>query len=288
MSKRSVSKRSVSLVWKLVLPVPIALAALIVAGWYFIPQWTAANAVDAAIASGTETVGQFKTIRGYYTKNVIAKVKANGTIKPAINHKGVPNTVPLPATFIHDVSKLLEKRDTKVRLYSAYPFPNRATRQLDGFQSEAWAALNADPDAVFSRRVTVDGTTVIRVATADKMVAEGCVNCHNSHPDTPKADWKLGDVRGVLEVDLTIDKQLAAGRALATKISLFAALAAVVVAVLALYGARAVAGPVRQMTDAMKRISDGDREVEVPAKERRDEVGQMAQAVEVFKPPLPM
>ena len=283
MSKRSVSKRSVSLVWKLVLPVPIALAALIVAGWYFIPQWTAANAVDAAIASGTETVGQFKTIRGYYTKNVIAKVKANGTIKPAINHKGVPNTVPLPATFIHDVSKLLEKRDTKVRLYSAYPFPNRATRQLDGFQSEAWAALNADPDAVFSRRVTVDGTTVIRVATADKMVAEGCVNCHNSHPDTPKADWKLGDVRGVLEVDLTIDKQLAAGRALATKISLFAALAAVVVAVLALYGARAVAGPVRQMTDAMKRISDGDREVEVPAKERRDEVGQMAQAVEVFK-----
>lgn len=142
-----------SFVWKLVLPVPIALVCVILAGWLVIPQWTAKNAVDAAIKSASETVSQFKTIRGYYTKNIIAKVKANGTIKPAINHKGVPNTVPLPATFVHDISKLLEKQDTKVGLYSAYPFPNRASRKLDDFQTEAWAALNADPKAIFSRRV---------------------------------------------------------------------------------------------------------------------------------------
>ena len=82
---------------------------------------------------------------------------------------------------------------------------------------------------------------------------------------------------------MKINSQLAAGDALADKITVFAALAAVVVALMALFGARAVAGPVRQMTDVMKRLSDGDREVDVPAKERRDEIGQMAQAVEVFK-----
>ena len=272
-----------SMVWKLVLPVPIALAVAIAVGWYFISQWTATNTVDAAIASAAETVGQFKTVRGYYTKNIIAKVKANGTIKPAINHKGVPNTVPLPATFVHDVSKLLEKRDTKVRLYSAYPFPNRAARNLDDFQTEAWDPLNANPDAIFSRRVTIDGSTVVRVAMADKMAAQGCVNCHNSHPDTPKADWKLDDVRGVLEVALKIDDQLVAGRDLANKISFFAALAALVVALLAMMAARAVAGPVKRMTSVMQRLSDGERDVEVPATERRDEIGQMAQAVEVFK-----
>ena len=272
-----------SFVWKLVLPVPIALTALIVAGWYFIPQWTAANAVDAAISSGTETVKQFKIIRGYYTKNIIAKVKANGGIKPAIKHQGVPNTVPLPATFVHDVSKLLEQQNTKVRLYSAYPFPNRAARKLDDFQREAWVALNADPDAVFSRRVLVDGVPTIRVAMADKMVAQGCVNCHNARSDTPKSDWKLGDVRGVLEVAMSIDGQLAAGHSLANKIALFAALAAAFVALLTLIGARAVAGPIKHMTSAMKGISDGEQEVDVPAMGRHDEIGQMAQAVEVFK-----
>ena len=97
-----------SFIWKLVVPVPLALAVAIMAGWYFIPRMTASNTVEAAIASTAETVGQFKTIRGYYTKNIVEKVKANGTIKLAIKHKGVPNTVPLPATFVHDVSKLLE------------------------------------------------------------------------------------------------------------------------------------------------------------------------------------
>jgi two-component system CheB/CheR fusion protein len=40
------------------------------------------------------------------------------------------------------------------------------------------------------------------------MTSDECVNCHNSHPLTPKNDWKLGDVRGVLEVRVPIDDQL--------------------------------------------------------------------------------
>jgi class 3 adenylate cyclase len=27
-----------------------------------------------------------------------------------------------------------------------------------------------------------------------------CVNCHNSHPESPKRDWKVGDVRGIQEI----------------------------------------------------------------------------------------
>ncbi len=275
--------RSNSLIWKIALPVPLALIVLIMAGWYFIPHWTANNTVNAAVAAAAETVGQFKTIRGYYTKNIIKKVKANGSIKPAINHKGVPNTVPLPATFVHDVSNLLKERDTKISLYSAYPFPGRATRKLDEFQAEAWAYLNDNPTGIFSRRSEREGSTVVRVAMADTMAAQGCVNCHNSHPDTPKADWKLGDVRGVLEVDMKVDDQLAAGQSLANKITIFAAIAAFAVAILALIGARSVAGPIRQMTTAMSRISGGDQDTEIPATERKDELGQMAQAVDVFK-----
>jgi C4-dicarboxylate-specific signal transduction histidine kinase len=41
---------------------------------------------------------------------------------------------------------------------------------------------------------------------------KSCVNCHNTHPDTPKSDWKEGDVRGVLEVDLPVDVAAAATR----------------------------------------------------------------------------
>ena len=83
----------------------------------------------------------------------------------------------------------------------------------------AWDTLSARPDERFVRLVERDGRDVLRVAIADRMVAEACVNCHNSHPDTPRRDWKMGDVRGVLEVDVDITDALAAGGQFAMAIS---------------------------------------------------------------------
>jgi class 3 adenylate cyclase len=33
-------------------------------------------------------------------------------------------------------------------------------------------------------------------------MGEACVNCHNSHPDSPKTDWKVGDVRAIQEISI--------------------------------------------------------------------------------------
>jgi methyl-accepting chemotaxis protein len=46
---------------------------------------------------------------------------------------------------------------------------------------------------------------------------------------------------------------------------------------------RAIGRPVVAMTEAMKRLASGDNAVEVPATERKDEVGEMAVAVQTFK-----
>ena len=34
-------------------------------------------------------------------------------------------------------------------------------------------------------------------------MGKACVDCHNSHPESPKRDWKVGDVRGIQEVTIT-------------------------------------------------------------------------------------
>jgi methyl-accepting chemotaxis protein len=47
--------------------------------------------------------------------------------------------------------------------------------------------------------------------------------------------------------------------------------------------ARGIATPIVQMTQAMERLAKGDTSIEIPARNRRDEVGQMATAVQVFK-----
>ncbi|MCR5873860.1 methyl-accepting chemotaxis protein [Phenylobacterium sp. J426] len=47
--------------------------------------------------------------------------------------------------------------------------------------------------------------------------------------------------------------------------------------------ARTVAAPIVAMTDAMRRLASGDNTTEIPAQGRRDEIGQMSDAVQVFK-----
>lgn len=271
-----------SLIWKLVLPIPVALVFVVIVASLYIPNKAEENAVNAATSAAVQAANQIKVIRGYYTKNVIAVVKKSDAIKPSYNHKNDDSAIPLPATFVHDLSALLSKEDTSIRLYSPYPFPLRKGRVLDTFENEAWSYIKDNPDAVFSRREEVNGKESVRVAIADTM-AQGCVNCHNSHPETPKADWKVGDVRGILEVDVAIAEQLAAGQALSGSILFGVFLVGAILTALAVFTAKRVVGPLKNITAVMGRLSENDNTVDVPDQEREDEIGSMAQSVQVFK-----
>ncbi len=198
------------------------LALSIVGLIIYISNASLGNTVEASKLNALSIIDQFKTLRGYYVKSVIKKVKGNETgLKISYDHKTMDDAIPLPATLIHDMSELLSKKgedNIKLKLYSDFPFPNRKDRKLDSFGQEALAFFKATPDQSFVKQDSVGGQEVVRVAVADKMVAQACVNCHNSRVDTPKNDWKLNDVRGVLEVISPIDTQLAANSSMLNKV----------------------------------------------------------------------
>jgi hypothetical protein len=206
-----VQHRLTGLTVRIVVPV-VVIVALSAAGlaWY-LARAAHDQTLDAATASATATIEQFKALRGYYTSEVVAKVKAAGTMGVGVNH-GDADTIPLPATMIHELSERLSKSQSGVqlRLYSAYPFPNRSGRVLDPFARDAVAHLTGNPDGTFVRSEEIDGRPVVRVGQADLMVADACVSCHNTHPESPKKDWARGDLRGVLEVVVPVDRQVAA------------------------------------------------------------------------------
>ncbi|APH70565.1 methyl-accepting chemotaxis protein [Aquibium oceanicum] len=87
-----------------------------------------------------------------------------------------------------------------------------------------------------------------------------------------------------------VEKNAMAAQALAASVSdaRFALWVGLVVSVLMAGGvgfllARMIATPIRGLTGTMGRLAEGDLEVEVPATSRGDEIGRMAQAVQVFK-----
>lgn len=199
-----------TLFWQLFLPLIVLFVVVLVLLSLWLPNLAEKNVRDAAIVSAERTVQQFKTLRSYYTKSIVKKVIAGSDLRPTVNPGDKPNEFPLPATMIHELSAELAKQGVNVSLYSGFPFPNRKNRELDSFQQGAWDSLQADPTRRVDGIETIGGESFVRVAVADTMVSEGCVNCHNSHPDTPKKGWKIGDVRGILEVKLPIGQQLAA------------------------------------------------------------------------------
>lgn len=272
-----------SLAWRLIVPVPITIAIAVLLIWVTVPQMVASIAINDAVVANQQFATEFKAIRAYYSENIVNKVVKGGTYKASHEHKANPYTIPIPATFVHELSAVLQGGDTTIALFSPYPFPGRKDRKLDSFQEQAWTYLNANPDAAFSRAETRNGRNIVRVAVADRMSGPSCVNCHNTDPQSPKTDWKLGDVRGALEVTSTIDAQLANGATLSHWMVGGALLIGVILAAITLLVARSITKPLRGMVRDMGRLASSDFQVVLPEVGRNDEIGAMAAAVERFK-----
>jgi methyl-accepting chemotaxis protein len=77
-----------------------------------------------------------------------------------------------------------------------------------------------------------------------------------------------------------VDASYASGRLYIAGIMGFAVVAAILAA---MFLVRSIAVPVKSMTEAMRRLAAHDMTAEIPARGRTDEVGQMAEVVQVFK-----
>ena len=272
-----------SLAWRMILPIPLVVVIGIAIIWFVVPRVVVDIATDGAVTAAQQIATQFKIIRTYYTENVVNKINKEGTFKPSIDHKDDAKAIPLPATMVHDLSVLLSKQDTTLNLYSGYPFPNRKDRQLDAFQQKAWDYLSNNPQGFLSQNETRDGKNIVRVAVADTMVTQACINCHNSTPGSPKRDWKIGDVRGVLEVTMVIDRQLTHGTRLSTAIIIAVGLIGLLLIGITLAVTRSVTRPISGIVRAMRQLARGNTTILVPGGQRGDEIGAIAGAVQVFK-----
>jgi methyl-accepting chemotaxis protein len=89
-------------------------------------------------------------------------------------------------------------------------------------------------------------------------------------------NWVIGT--GVYIDDLDAQTRSSTQRAL-----LVGTLVLLIMLTVSVFVARSMTGPLQRMTTAMKDIAAGDVDAEVPGIGRRDELGEMAGAVEVFK-----
>ncbi len=168
---------------------------------------------EALTRQVTDLNAMISEIRGYYSRNVVGRIlENNGKSTPAHNYKEIKGGIPIPATLSIELGNVIGRRGNNIqyRFVSDKVFAGRAPHRLDGFETAALKSLR-DAGKADNSVTEISGSMLHRqIRMAVPVVMEtACVACHNAHPQNPKRDWKVGDIRGIQS--FTIEKPIAAG-----------------------------------------------------------------------------
>jgi len=185
----------------------IALVVILILGLPLAVWLDLRSLTEAALRRQASDLNSVITsMRGFYGNNVVGRILAapGTTTQVTHNYQAIPGAIPIPATLSLELGHVISEQQNNItyRFVSDYPFQNRAPHQLDDFERKALAMLRADPHQVVTD--VTDSILSDRVRLiAPVVMGKACVDCHNSHPESPKRDWKVGDVRGIQEVTIT-------------------------------------------------------------------------------------
>ncbi len=137
-----------------------------------------------------ETVRAFRTA---YVLNVVEHVREGGVL-PKENWLKDAHAIPLPAQFVKAAGSDIESFEIGlIGLTPVYKINLPKTK----LESDMLMKLTSDRSK--SVLTFVDGNQ-FKAMAADIALAQSCVDCHNTHPDSPWRNFKKGDIMGAVIV----------------------------------------------------------------------------------------
>jgi adenylate cyclase len=162
-----------------------------------VPEETSETAIVENAFSVEEVLEMVATendiTRTLYTKAIVGGGKKQGMKFDEDWRKDDIEAGPLPALFLRGVATSIKKSPVPLGLYLGSDFPVNAANKFVGKQADLFEAIKKDQKPQFF----YDEDQKLHTAMfADLAGAGACVSCHNDHKQSPKTDWKLGDVMG--------------------------------------------------------------------------------------------
>ena len=145
--------------------------------------------------------------RTFYTIHVVERMQKQGGSPAAENWRAEKKTLPLPAQFLAEASDLSSKTGTKVRYRLISLWPINPHNGPDGeAEKKGLEAVREHPERSATSTLKIGNQTYFKAIYADRAVSQSCVGCHNTHPHSPKKDFKLDDVMGGLVIEIPLGK----------------------------------------------------------------------------------
>ncbi len=238
--------RSYPLAASLLLAVPLAS----IGGFVYL-SWLSTHFVHStALESTRMEANMLEDINEYYSESVVGRIDQD-LIPVTHQYATKPNSIPLPFTFMIDAGKRITEDESgmKVKVYSEFPWREHGGPQ-DAFELRASQALScrtyqpgdsnseacglvgaSTDDRSYHEFDEIDGEPVLRYARAQVM-QQSCVKCHNDHSESPRRDWHVGEVGGLLSITRPLQRDIESTRSgLRSAFNLIAGVAALMTGV---------------------------------------------------------
>lgn len=272
-----------SLQTKLLVPIVLGGAIVTIGSVLLLFYVNSRNIETTGLNTAQALANQVTTLRRIYSNEVAMRAEKAG-LELNYDFMTKDKTLPLPATMVNFLGESIatDFPGSKIRLYSRYPFPHRAaTEKYDAFEERALSALERDPKTPIYQLETINGRLSMRYAVADIM-RQSCVNCHNNNPESPKRDWKVGDVRGAIEIIVPVDKAEEELRAGTINLAMLITIGLmVIIAILILISRRVIIKPINSALTVAEKIAEGDLTTRIGASSK-DEMGKLLEAMRVM------
>jgi hypothetical protein len=175
-----------------------------------------AGACAAAFAAPAQAAGwEYKDIadalhsvmaadRTVYTKLIVNRLQNKEKVIKASEHWQDEKALVLPAQMFRYGAENVAENGAKFSysLLSLWPVNKQNNAKTPVEKEGLQAILKGDP---FYKTETLGGKKYFTAIYPDKAVAQACISCHNGHKDSPRTDFKMGDVMGGVVVRLPMN-----------------------------------------------------------------------------------
>ncbi len=132
-------------------------------------------------------------VRSIWTKEIVkGGVKVGLKFSEDWRQFGI-DAGPLPALFLRETAKHLERSRLRLSLFLGSDFPISSSNAFEGVQMDRFKLLKSSSEPQFFWQ---QDTGLFVGMFPDTAISKACVDCHNDHEDSPKNDWRLLDIMG--------------------------------------------------------------------------------------------
>jgi len=178
-----------------------------------------AVSVLTACGGGTETKGGISpqtmadslhmvmaSDRAVYTKLIVNRLVKDEKVIKASEHWKDDKALVLPAQMFRYGAEMVTEKGANFNysLLSEWPINSQNSPKTE-IEKTGLKFIAANPGKNYYSEEKLGDKTYFTAIYADTGIAPACVSCHNDHKDSPRTDFKLGDVMGGVVIRIPVE-----------------------------------------------------------------------------------